>query len=187
MSDEQKNQVKVVRPPTKRAPTLYFIVGFKLLKGLVALLLAFSAFSLTDNNLPDEFRKLLEFFHLDPEKKFFLDLADRIGEITSKNLEWVGTGAVVYGLFMLLQAVGLAFRVSWIVWLVIAESAFFIPIELFELVRRRVPNPENHPHFFTHPRIGVAIILAANVAIVWYLFKNRDRVMKHHHPRHIDL
>ena len=173
MSDEQKNQVKAGKVPTKRAPTLYFIVGFKLLKGLTALLLALGAFSLSDNNLPDEFRKLLEFLHLDPEKKFFLDLADRIGEITPTNLEWVAAGSVVYGLFMLLQAVGLAFRVSWIVWLVIAESAFFIPIELFELVRRHAPNPENHPHFFTHPRIGVALILAANVAIVGYLFKNR--------------
>ncbi|HSY19027.1 MAG TPA: DUF2127 domain-containing protein [Candidatus Acidoferrales bacterium] len=187
MSDEQKNQVKVVKPPTKRAPALYFIVGFKLLKGLAALLLALGAYSLTDNNLPDEFRRLLEFLHLDPEKKFFLELADRIGEITPTNLKWVAVGSVVYGLFMLLQAVGLALRVSWIVWLVIAESAFFIPIELFELVRKHVPSPENHPHFFAHPKISVAIVLVANVAIVWYLFKNRDRVMKHHHTRHIDL
>ena len=171
----------------KRAPTVYFIAGIKFLKGIAALLLAIGVFSLRDKNLPEEFRNMLEFLHLDPEKKFFLDLADRIGEITPTNLEWVAAGSVVYGLFMLLQAVGLAFRVSWIVWLVIAESAFFIPIELFELVRRHAPNPENHAHFFTHPRIGVAIILVVNVAIVWYLFKNRDRVMKHHHPHHIDL
>ena len=187
MSEEQKVPVIVVKPPVKRAPTLYFIVGIKLLKSVAALLFAIGAYSLTDNNLPDEFRKLLEFLHLDPEKKFFLELADRIGEITPTNLKWVAAGSVVYSLFMLLQAVGLAMRVSWIVWLVIAESAFFIPIELFELVRRHTPNPENHPHFFSHPKIGVALILAANVAIVWYLFKNRDRIIKHHHPHHIDL
>ena len=187
MSEEQKNPVIVVEPPRKPAPTLYFIVGIKLLKGVAALLFALGAYSLTDNNLPDEFHKLLEFLHLDPEKKFFLDLADRIGEITPTNLKWVAVGSVVYGLFMLLQAVGLALRVSWIVWLVIAESAFFIPIELFELVHQHTPNPENHPHLFAHPKIGVAIILAVNVAIVWYLFKNRDRVIKHHHPHHIDL
>jgi len=172
---------------TKRAPTLYFIVGFKLLKGTVAMLLALGAFSLTDNNLPEEFQKLLMFLHLDPEKKFFVDLADNIGQITPKNLEWVAAGSIVYGLFMLLQAFGLAFRVSWIVWLVIAESAFFIPIELYELVRRHVPNPENHTHLFAHPRISVAIVLVVNIAIVWYLFKNRARIIKHHHVHHIDL
>jgi len=185
MSEGQKKPV--VKPPVKRAPTLYFIVGFKLLKGTVATLLALGALSLTDNNLPEEFQKLLMFLHLDPEKKFFLDLADRVGEITPKNLEWVAAGSIVYGLFMLLQAFGLAFRVSWIVWLGIAESAFFIPIELYELVRRHVPNPENHPHLFAHPRISVAIVLVVNVAIVWYLFKNRARIIKHHHAHHIDL
>ncbi len=165
----------------KRAPTLYFIIGVKFFKGLAALLLALGAYSLTDNNLPEDFQKLLEFFHLDPEKKFFLNLADRVAEVTPANLKWVTVGAVVYGLFMLLQAVGLVFRVSWVVWLVIAESAFFIPIEILELVRKHTPNPENHPHLFAHPKIGIAIVLAVNVAIVWYLFKNRDRIIRHHH------
>jgi uncharacterized membrane protein (DUF2068 family) len=165
----------------KRAPTLYLIIAVKLLKGLAALLLALGAYRLNDNNLPEEFRKLLEFLHLDPEKKFFLELADRISEITPSNLNWLAVISVIYGLFMLLQAVGLILRVSWIVWLVIGESAFFIPIEIMELVRRHVPGAENHPHIFLHPKIGVAIVLAVNVVIVWYLFKNRDRIIRHHH------
>ena len=182
MSEEQENLALVV-PETKpkRAPTLYFIIGVKLFKGLAALLLALGAYSLTDNNLPEDFRKLLEFLHLDPEKKFFLELADRVGEITPANLEWLAVGSIIYGLFMLLQAVGLIFRVSWIVWLVIAESAFFIPIEIFDLVRKHVPAAENHPHIFAHPKIYWAILMAVNVAIVWYLFKNRDRIIRHHH------
>jgi uncharacterized membrane protein (DUF2068 family) len=181
MGDEQKNQAVAVTDQPKKAPTLYFIVGIKALKGVAALLLALGAYSLTDNNLPDEFRKLLEFLHLDPEKRFFLDLSDRIGEITPANLKWVAVGSGIYGLFMMLQAVGLAFRVSWAVWLVIGESAFFIPIELFELIRKRTPNLDTHPHIFTHPKISVAIVLAVNVAIVWYLFKNRARLIRHHH------
>jgi uncharacterized membrane protein (DUF2068 family) len=185
MSEEQENLALLVpESKPKRAPTLYFIVAIKSLKGLAALLLALGAYSLTDNNLPDEFRKLLEFLHLDPEKRFFLELADRVGEITPANLEWLAVGSVVYGLFMLLQAGGLIFRVSWIVWLVIGESAFFIPIEIFELVRRHAPSPENHPHLFAHPKIGIAIVLVLNVAIVWYLFKNRARLIRHHHHHH---
>ena len=180
MSDEQKNLgVMVVNQPPKRAPTLYFIVGVKLLKGVGALLLAVGAFRLEDNNLPEDFRKLLEFLHIDPEKKFFLEIADRVGEITADNLKWVSKVSIVYGLFMLLQAVGLACRVSWAVWLVILESAFFIPIEVFELVRHHVPNPE-HPHLLAHPKIGVAVVLLVNVAIVWYLYQNRNRIIRHH-------
>jgi uncharacterized membrane protein (DUF2068 family) len=168
----------------KRAPTLYFIVAVKAVKGVAALLLALGAYNLTDNNLPEDFRKLLEFLHIDPEKKFFLDLADRISEITPHNLDWLAVISIIYGLFMLLQAVGLALRVSWAVWLVIAESAFFVPIEIFELVRKHVPNAENHPHYFAHQKIGVAILLVVNVAIVWYLFENRSRIIRHHHDHH---
>lgn len=181
MSDEPKNlAVMVVAEKPKRAPTLYFIVGVKLLKGLGALLLALGAFRLEDNNLPEDFRKLLEFLHIDPEKKFFLEIADRVGEITADNLKSVKMLAIVYGLFMLVQAVGLACRVSWGVWLVILESAFFIPIEVYDLVRRHVPNPE-HPHLLAHPKMWIAIVLVLNVAIVWYLFQNRERLIRHHH------
>ena len=151
----------------KRAPTLYFIIGFKLLKGTVAMLLAMGVYRLKDNNLPEEFQKLLLFLHRDPEKKFFVDLADRVAEITPANLHWVVVGSVLYSLFMLVQAAGLMFRVSWAVWLVIGESAFFVPIEIFELLH--------------HPSWVIFSILTANIFIVWYLYANRARLIVHHH------
>jgi hypothetical protein len=33
---------------------------------------------------------------------------------------------------------------------------------------------------FPHPKIGLAIVLALNVTIVWYLLKNRKRLFRHH-------
>jgi uncharacterized membrane protein (DUF2068 family) len=163
MSDTQKNPLS----PKKRAPTLYFIIGIKSLKGLAALLLAVGAYRLTDNDLPDDFQKLLLFLHLDPEKKFFLDLADRVADITPANLKWLAAGSILYALFMLLQAGGLWLRVGWVVWLVIGESAFFVPIEIFELVH--------------HPSWLPLTVLSVNVLIVWYLFANRARIIRHHH------
>jgi uncharacterized membrane protein (DUF2068 family) len=180
MSEENKNLGVMVVPKPKRAPTLYFIVAIKLIKGVAALLLALGVYSLNDNNLPADFQRLLEFLHIDPEKRFFLAIADRIDDITANNLLWVVRLSMVYGLFMLVQAFGLASRASWAVWLVIAESAFFIPIEVYELIRKHAPSQE-HPHLLAHPKIGVAIVLVVNVAIVWYLFKNRDRIIRHHH------
>jgi uncharacterized membrane protein (DUF2068 family) len=180
MSEEQKKQA-VLAPESKpkRAPTLYFIVAVKFVKGIAALLLAIGAYRLSDNNLPDDFHRLLEFLHIDPEKRFFLDLADRISEVTASNMYWLTGFSVMYGLFMLLQAVGLAWRVSWAVWLVIIESGFFIPIEILDLIHRHT-GPESRRHL---PKIGVAIVLALNVVIVWYLFKNRERIIKHDESR----
>lgn len=151
----------------KRAPTLYVIIAIKLIKGLLLLLLGLGVYSLSDNNLPAEFRQLLQTLHLDPEKKFFTDLAERIGQITPTNVMWVARGTVFYSLFSLVEGGGLIFRISWAGWLAIGESVFFIPIELYELMHR-----------FTW---GVSIILGLNVLIVWYLFQNRHRLFRHHH------
>lgn len=176
MSDEKLNlAVSGSKTKPKRAPTLYAIVVFKFVKGTAALLLAFGIYHVSDNNLSNEFRRLLEFLHIDPEKKFFLDIADRLNEITPANLHWVTGVSIAYGLFMLLQGVGLACRVSWAVWLVIAESAFFIPIEILDLIHHHVSGANRHL-----PKYGVALVLLANVIIVWYLFRNRERIIKHH-------
>ena len=88
---------------------------------------------------------------------------------------------ILLGLFLLVGGSGLAFRAKWAIWLAIGESAFFIPIEIFELVRRRALAPENHPHLFSHPKTGLTIVLAVNILIVWYLYENRNRLFRHHH------
>ena len=156
--------------PKKRAPTLYVIIAIKLIKGLLLLLLALGVYSLADNNLPQEFRTLLQLLHLDPEKKFFVDLAARIGAISEIKMVWLSFGTGIYSLFSLVEGVGLMFRVSWAGWLAIGESAFFVPIEMYELVHRF--------------KIAVMAILILNVFIVWYLFQNRHRLFRHHHDHH---
>ena len=82
---------------------------------------------------------------------------------------------------MIVGGLGLAFRVPWAVWLAIGESAFFIPIEIFELIRRRMPIRKRIMHLFSHPKTGIAIVLGINIFIVWYLFENRQRLFRHHH------
>ena len=163
MPDSAKKETDFVR---QRAPTLYLIIAIKLLKGTALLLLALGAYSLSDDNLPEEFRRLLEFFHFDPEKKFFTDLAGKVQTITPANLVWLARGTVLYSLFSLVEGVGLIFRVSWAGWLAIGESAFFVPIEIRELM------------------LGfswtVLVILLLNILIVWYLFQNRHRLFRHH-------
>ena len=156
----------------KRAITLYLIIASKLFKGIGLLLLAAGVYSLQDNNLPADFNGLLHFFHFDPEKKFFTDLANEISKITPAMLVKLAKGTVLYALFSLVEGVGLIFRVPWAVWLAIGESAFFIPIELHELMR--VP-------FASRAFYAVLVTLALNIFIVWYLFQNRQRLFRHHH------
>jgi uncharacterized membrane protein (DUF2068 family) len=154
----------------KRAPTLYFIIAFKLLKfaSFVALALAF--YALSDNDLPAEYNKVLHFLRLNPERRFWADLALRIGRLTEANVLWTALGTFIYSLFSGVEGIGMTFRAGWAGWLAIGESAFFIPIEVFELIH--------------HPTGMVLGILALNVFFVWYLYANRNRLFRHHHFHH---
>lgn len=152
----------------KRAPTLYLIIAGKLIKGTLSLALALGVLSLAKHNLPDLFAHILNSLHLDPENRFFSEFSEKLGQITPANVRWVALGTFVYSLFSLVEGVGLIYRVSWAGWLAIGESAFFIPIELRELVHRQ------HFSWFI---LGV---LAFNVLIVWYLYANRERLFRHH-------
>ncbi len=154
-------------PVKKRAPTLYAIIGIKLLKGLLFVTLALVAYSLSDNDLPYEYHRLLHFLRLNPERKFWANLAVQIGTLTESKVLWAAAGTLIYSLFSLVEGVGLIFRVSWAGWMAIGESAFFIPIELYEL-----------SHRFT---ATVVVILGLNIVIVWYLLQNRHRLFRHHH------
>jgi uncharacterized membrane protein (DUF2068 family) len=164
-------------PPTRsRAPTLYVIIVYKLLKGALFVGLAICLYALSDNDLPAELRHWLHILRINPERRFWTELALRIGTLTEANVLWAALGTLIYSLFALVEGVGLMFRASWAGWLAIGESAFFIPIEIFELVRR--PGNEGLPHWH---HVVVLVILAFNILIVWYLYANRRRLFHHHH------
>src|SRR5882762_4706488 len=133
MSDQTQSDKKFVK---KRAPTLYVIIIIKLLKGLLFVVVAIVVYTLSDNDLPAELRGLLHPLRLNPERKFWADLAVQVGALTEKRVVLVAIGTFIYILFSLVEGVGLIFRVSWAGWLAIGESAFFIPIEIHELIKR---------------------------------------------------
>lgn len=175
---EAVQSVKTEAPPKKeRAPTLYFIIVVKLIKGVLALLLAFGVYKLADKNIPDIFDHAMRTIHLDPENRFLSEIGDKLDQITPSNVRLVATGTFLYSLFALVEGIGLMFRVPWAYWLTIGESAFFIPIEIYELVhRRKVVNGEVIHHGFSWRMFA---ILALNVLICWYLYQNRNRLFRH--------
>jgi uncharacterized membrane protein (DUF2068 family) len=168
--DSDTQQVK------KRAPTLYAIIILKLFKGLLFISLAIVAYTLSDNDLPAEYRQFLQNLRVNPERKFWADLAVQVGQLTERNVLWTAAGTLIYSMFSLVEGIGLMFRVSWAGWLAIGESAFFIPIEVYELVQQTSPDRARPGHPLT-----LSIILVINIVIVWYLLQNRHRLFRHHH------
>jgi uncharacterized membrane protein (DUF2068 family) len=151
----------------QRCPTLYLIILIKLGKGLLLLLIAFGVYKLAGTDLQEQFRGLLKFVNIDPERKFFSSIGSWLESVNASNVRLFATGTLLYSLFSLVEGVGLIFRVSWAGWMAIGESAFFIPIELYELMQRYSTT--------------VLLILFINIGIVFYLLTNRHRLFRHHH------
>jgi uncharacterized membrane protein (DUF2068 family) len=82
----------------------------------------------------------------------------------------LATGTFLSGLFLIVLAMGLAFRAKWAIWLAIGESAFFIPIEFHALL-----NP------VARFRLSILVATIINIIFVWYLYVNRDVLFHHHH------
>jgi uncharacterized membrane protein (DUF2068 family) len=130
--------------------------------------LAFTMYALSDNDLPAEVRNVMQFLRVHPANKFFTHLAEEVGSLTEANVLWAAAGTFVYSLFSLVEGGGMMLRISWAGWLAIGESAFFIPIEIYELTR---------PGRFSW---WLASVLLINIFIVWYLYENRQRLFHHH-------
>ena len=153
----------------KLAPTLYGIVAFKLLRGVILLMLAMQAYALVGEDLRPRFDEAVRRLRIDPETEFFEHLGKRIDAITPVNVGWAATGALLYGLLSVAEGVGLALRVRWAGLLVVVESGFFVPLETYTMIR--------------NPSLTVGVILILNVAIVIYLHRNRDRLFRHRAAR----
>ena len=164
--------------PKNRAPTLYVIIGIKLLKFLLFVTLAITMYTLSDNDLPTELQNLLHHLRFNPERKFWVELARQVGALTETKILWAAAGTLFYSLFSLTEGIGLMFRVSWAGWMAIGESAFFIPIEVYELmhITPREQGRSSHP-------VVLLVILGVNIMIVWYLLRNRQRLFRHHHEK----
>lgn len=154
-------------PRSQRAPTLYGIIAFKLIRGLLLLMLAMKGYTLVGEELRPHFDAALHALKLDPETDFFDRLGKRIDEVTPMNVGWAATGALLYGFLSLGEGAGLILRARWAGLLVVAESGFFVPVETYALIKE--------------PSLTILAILIVNVAIVVYLHRNRERLFRHHH------
>ncbi|MGH8022205.1 MAG: DUF2127 domain-containing protein [Limisphaerales bacterium] len=169
-------------PKKDHAPTLYFIAIGKIAKGTSLFLVAAGIYWMAGRDLQDDFDKFIAWVHLDPEHLFFRHISDWLATITPGNGRAASLATFLYGAFLIVGGTGLALRAKWAIWLTIGESAFFIPIEIFELTGRHLPRgdspDERHAHLFSHPKRGLLIVLILNVLIVGYLYKNRRRLSR---------
>jgi len=106
-------------------------------KGVLVLAVAFALIALLrkDVDLQDAAMNVLDFLHIDPDRRMAGLFLDAAGKVMDWNVIVVGVGAFAYSALRFIETYGLWRERIWAEWLAIISGALYIPIEVFELLR----------------------------------------------------
>ncbi|MGC1456129.1 MAG: DUF2127 domain-containing protein [Nitrospirota bacterium] len=128
---------------------------FEATKGLLVLLVGCGLLTFIHQDLHLAAEQLVRHIHLNPARHYpriFIDLAQHISD---GQLWMLAMSALLYSGVRFVEAYGLWLQKQWAEWFAILTSGMYIPVELFEVIRKT-----------TWPRVTV---LSVNVGIVAYL------------------
>jgi uncharacterized membrane protein (DUF2068 family) len=133
-----------------------FLIGlFKLAKGLLVLALGIGVLKLINKDIDMLFLELITRLHIDAEHRFIQKVLVHLSLIDNHTLEAIATVSLIFATLLFLEGFGLVFQKLWAEYLTVAETAIFIPFEIYEIIR--------------HATVTKVSILTINIAIVIYL------------------
>ena len=134
---------------------LWVIAVFKLVKALGLILLGIGALRLLHKDVAGEVEHWINVFRVDPHNHYIDLLLAKLAILDDRHLKEFSVGTFVYAGVFLVEGLGLAFRKRWAEYLTILTTASFLPLEIYELVRR--------------VSVSRGLALAINIAVVAYL------------------
>ena len=141
-------------------------------KGVLVLLVAFGFAEIIHLHidLEDAAQNLLYFLQIDPDRRISHALMHAAGRMMDADLLTVLAIAFVYSSLRFVESYGLWRQRVWAEWLAIVSGAIYLPLELYNLIRR--------------PSIVHWVILLINIAIVVYIAWVRWDEVKGRGSRH---
>ena len=134
------------------------IVGYKLAKAVVELLLCALLVSLGSAGVADGVRATAAMFRHHAVEVWSIELSERLVNVaTARHVEVVALALLLDGLFSLFEGWALHRRYRWSRWLVVGATSSLLPFEVVSL--------------FRHLRPGRAVLLFVNLLIVAYLLR----------------
>jgi uncharacterized membrane protein (DUF2068 family) len=152
-----------VSPSPRRIPIGFTLIGvYKLVTAALSLALTFGLFRLFQADVRTTLELIVRSLRLDPENAFVHSLIVRLAGLNPAQRLWIEAGTLMYAMLHVVEGIGILRGKRWGGALIILATSSLIPIECYEIVRRR-----------SFVRI---IALALNVAIVVYLIVQRGNL-----------
>jgi uncharacterized membrane protein (DUF2068 family) len=134
---------------------LIIIGSFKILEGLLFVLLGLGVVRLLHRDIGDVLLRAAMALRLDPESHFVNILLDKVELLTPHKMRLISEGIFLKAGLDFVEGIGLAMEKTWAEWLTIGLTASFLPWEIFELARH-----------FTWVKVGITLV---NVLVLIYL------------------
>jgi len=140
---------------------LYLIAAFKLVKGFVLFAVGIGALKLLDRQSAAAVYQWANAFRADPGNHYIHQMLARFSTLNERTLRELGVGTFFYSALLLTEGMGLLLRKRWAEYFTLIATSSFIPLEVYEIVRRA--------------SFAKGIVLVINVAVVVYLATNLRR------------
>jgi uncharacterized membrane protein (DUF2068 family) len=143
------------RPEQSKSTTIRLIGLFKMLKGIMLIVVGGGALKLVNKNVSDVVNHWVQILRVDPENRFVHGLLERAFSVTPKQLEEISVGTFFYAALLLTEGTGLLLHKHWAEYFTVVTTGGLLPLEIYELAKH-----------FTGAKL---IVFFVNAAIVVYL------------------
>lgn len=143
-----------VREP-HRSATILLIALFKLLKGILLVLVGVGALKFLRHDVADTVSHWVDILRVDPDNRLVHAALVRLLSVRPEQLKAASAGTFLYAGLLLTEGTGLLLRKRWAEYFTIVTTAGLIPLEVYEIHR--------------HPTPAKSAVLLINIAIVVYL------------------
>jgi uncharacterized membrane protein (DUF2068 family) len=141
--------------------SLAVIAWFKLVKGVVLLLVGAGLLRLVDAEVATSLAPIMDLLHLQVHSRLLNSLLLKITALSPENVLLTAYASLFYAVLLLLEGFGLWLEASWAAYMTVISTSLFLPVEFYEVIR--------------HVTMMHVTILLINVTIVVYLVAQLGR------------
>ena len=149
---------------------LIAIGAFKVLEGLLFVLLGLGVIRLLHRDIGDLLLHLATSMRIDPESHFVNLLLEKVQLLTPPKMRLISAGIFLKAGLDFVEGIGLALEKTWAEWLTIGLTASFLPWEIFEIATH-----------FTWLKVGITLL---NVLVLLYLVWVQQLRLRAHRRTH---